>query len=257
MKKLFLIFTFYLLLFTLAPSVLAISPTPTPTTTTTPTEAADRVQQIKDRVAERIADIRDKSQIRAFWGTLKQINNSTLVLDTPRGEKRVKTDDNTKITLDKKSVGATDLAIGNFLIVIGTVDNTEMLNATKIMAFSKPPKVVPKRQVIHGKVTNITESNKTLTITNSKKPSLTYDVKVDNKTIITKFVDGKIQKVNFASIAAGDRIVAVAIKDTTTFTAKIIHVIPGKAVGQTDPEETITPTPKAKPKTSPTPTPVE
>lgn len=263
MKKLSLIFTFYLLLFSYSASAFAISPTPTPpptgepTSTVTPTDPPDRIQQIKDRVTERLEEIKEKAQIRAFWGTLKQINNSTLVLETSRGEKRVKTDDNTKVTLDKKEIKVTDLAIGNFLIVIGTVDKTEILNATKIMAFSKPPKSALKRQVIHGKVTSIQDSIKVLTITNSKKPSLTYEVKVDSKTVITEFVDGKIQKVNFASIAEGDRVVAIATKDTTLFTAKIIHVIPtsttGKATGQT--EDTLTPTPTVKPKSSPTPTP--
>lgn len=268
MKKLFLIFTcsqilrikrcrraFYFMLYaylllSIAPISVFAQTTLSPTDGPTPT-SSDRLQEIKEKVEERIQEIKESVQKRAFWGTLKQITNSTLVLDTPLGERRVKTNDETKITLDKKSAKVTDLAIGNFLIVIGTKDKNETLTATKILAFSKPPKEAVKRQAIFGKVSDISAEEKIIVVTHIKKPGVTYQVKITNKTVITKKVEGKIKKVDFAAIAIGDRIVAVATKDANTFTAKIIHVIPGKAEGL-EKQATITPT---SAKTSPTPTP--
>lgn len=247
MKKIFFLFVAFSLIFTL-PAWGQTTPTPTPSVT------PSRLDQIKERVEERIQDIKEKIQTRAFWGTLKQITNSTLIIDSPGGERRVKTDEETKIFLNKKQVKFEDLEIGHFLIVIGTWDTkTETLTAKRVNAYSKPPKPAPKRQAIFGKVSDISGEEKVLMVTHPKKPSIVYEVKVTDKTVITKKVEGSVKKVNFEDIEIGDRIMAVAIKDVTSnsFTAKLIHVIPGIATGL----EKITPTPTTTGTISPTPTP--
>lgn len=255
MKKIILLFSFCFLLLPAAAWAQTPTPKASPTATITPSPTpTDRLQEIKDRIEERIQEIREKGQKRAVWGILKQINNSTLVLESARGERMVKTTAETKVTLDKKDIKIADLGIGNFLIALGTMDQSDNFVAARILAYSKPPKLATKRQAIYGKVTDISSVEKVLTVTHPKKPSTVYEVKVNDKTIITKKVDDKIKKVNFEAITIGDRIVAVAIqdKDSNSFTAKLIHVIPGKATGL----EKITPTPTTAgtTKTSPTPT---
>lgn len=244
---------FILILLFIFSTTMAVAQT-TPTPKASPTPAEDRLQEIKERVEERLQEIREKGQKKAVWGTLKQISNSTLILDTSRGERRVKTTKETKVSLDKKEVKLTDLGIGNFIIALGSLDANDNFVAKQILAYTKPPKPATVRQAIYGKVTDISTEEKVLTITHPKKPNVVYEVKVTSSTVITKKVDGKIKKVNFEAIVIGDRIVCVAVKDkdSSTFTAKIIHVIPGKAVGL----EKITPTPTTAgtTKTSPTPT---
>lgn len=248
MKKIIylLIAAYYLLL---VPMALAQTPTPEGTTAT-PTS---KDQEIKDRIQERIQEVR-KAKNTAFWGTLKEITNSTLILDTPRGERRVKTNGETTFVLGKKEIKITDLAIGNFIIAMGTLDQNGTLNAKRILALAKPPAPAKSRQAVYGKVTDISEDEKILVLTHPKKGTI-FQVQVTNSTIITKKVDGKIKKVNFSDIEVGDRVVAVGSKEKTdgTLTAKIIHVIPGKATGLE--KETLTPTPTKKP--TPTPTPAE
>lgn len=223
--------------------VKAVTPSVTPPATT-PTTSLDRAQEIKDRVEERLQEVKDKANRKGFWGTLKQVSNTTLIVDTANGERRVKTSDDTKISLDKKDSNFADLGIGNFLIVNATTDKSENYSAKRISAFSKPPQPGVKRQAVIGKVTSFKADQKLLTITHLKK-SLSYDVKVNDKTVITKKVDGKIKKVPFDTITLGDRVVAIAYKEketSTVFTAKIIHVIPGKAIGQEEPKTTPKPT---------------
>lgn len=252
MKKIFLLLTFFF--FALTPLAAAAQTTPSPhPSITTP---AERLKEIRDRVEERIQEVKEKSKTRAFWGTLKEISNSTLVMDTLRGERRVKTTEETKITLDKKKAELADLEIGNFLIVVATLEQNDNLTAQRILAFSKTPKPVPTRQALFGKVSEIKVADKMLVITHLKKGAI-FEVRVTEKTIITKKVDEKIKKVNFKDIQVGDRIVAVASKEKEkgAFVAKLIHVIPGQSQNLTPSPAKVSPTPSPTPKPKPTSTP--
>jgi len=217
-------------------------------------------EEIKEKVQERIEQIQTEFKKRAFWGTLKEITNSTLVLDTPRGERRVKTDEETKFFgAGKKEIKLADLEIGNFIIALGYWQENGTLEGKRITALTQAPKPAVRRYAVYGRVADISEEEKILSIVHPTKSDVTYQVKVESSTIITKKVEGKIKKVTFSEIEIGDRVVAVGTKaeGNETITAKLIHVIPGKATGLEEvtptPTEKVTPTPTKKP----TPTPAE
>ena len=254
MRKIILLFTFYFLLFTFPLLARAQSPTPEDETTPTPVQ-----EEIKQKVQERIEQIQTEFKKRAFWGTLKEITNSTLVLETPRGERRVKTDENTKFFgPGKKEIKLADLEIGNFIIALGYWQENGTLEGKRITALTQAPKPTIKRYAVYGKVADISKEEKVLSLVHPIKSEVTFEVMVTEKTIITKKVEGKIKKVNFEAIEIGDRVVAVGTreKEGGTLTAKLVHVIPGKAAGL----EKVTPTPEKvspTPTKKPTPTPAE
>ncbi|MDP2632565.1 MAG: DUF5666 domain-containing protein, partial [Candidatus Curtissbacteria bacterium] len=225
MKKIFLFLLFFLIV---AVPVQAQSTdnaaSPAPTNPVTP---AERLKEIRDKVEARIQEVKTQSTRRGFWGTLKQIANSTLVIDTDRGEVRVKTDDLTKITLNKKDIKSSDLGIGNFLIVVGDTDQTDTITATKILSYSKPPKALPLRQAIFGDISQIMAQDKIIVVDHPKK-GLNLEIKISDKTIITKKSGDSVKKVKFEDLKVGDRVVIVGVKNgtDTLFTAKIMHVIP-------------------------------
>ncbi|MFZ5366263.1 MAG: hypothetical protein ACOZBZ_03120 [Patescibacteria group bacterium] len=260
LRFLIVIFIFSFFIFHLAPA-LAQSPTPE---STTPGQVR---QEIKERVQERIEQIQEQFKKRAFWGTLKEISNSTLVLETPRGERRVKTDKETKFFgPGRKEIKFADLEIGNFIIALGFWQENGTLQGKRVIALTKTPKPAIKRHAVYGKVADISEEEKVLSLVHPTKSGITFEVKITDQTIITKKVEGppagearKIKKVNFEAIEIGDRVVAVGTreKEGGTLTAKLVHVIPGIAKGL----EKITPTPTEKvsptPTKKPTPTPTE
>lgn len=250
MKKIFLLFTVYFLLFTLSTgSTVAVSDEKTATSST-------RAQEINDRVKERLEKVENQITKKAFWGTLKAMNNTTLTLDTSKGEQIIKTDDQTTFLSGKTPLKLNDLEIGKFLIVMGTTNADSSLLAKRILLLAKAPKPAPARQAVFGKITDISTEEKILVLTNPKNSGTTFQVKVTDKTVLTKKItDEAVKKVDFAALKIGDRVVAVGTNGNGTLTAKIIHVIPGKAVGLE--ENTITPTPTKKPtqKSTPTPTP--
>lgn len=259
MRKITLIIT--LLYCYLATLALTSAQTPTVKSNLTPTPTSSVTQEdIKEKVQARIEEINDKAKKRAFWGTLKEINGTTLIISGPRGDKRIKTDETTVfVDSAKKTIKISDLEIGNFLIAMGFWKENGTLEGKRIIVLKTAPKPAIKRNAISGKVNEIIKDEKILSLTTGKDNQNTLEVQFNSKTVITKKVDGKIKKVTFDAISVGDRIVIVATKVTegNGYTAKIAHIIPGLALGQ---EKSLTPTPSTKltpiptKKLSPTPT---
>jgi hypothetical protein len=238
-------FAYYLLLNT------SVAFAQTPTDTPTPTAS----QEIKEKVQERIDQIKENAKKKAFWGTLKSINDTTLVLDGPKGEKRIKTDDTT-IFVDsaKKTIKISDLEIGNFIIAMGFWTENGTLQGKRISVLKTAPKPVPVRIAFMGKVTDIVSDESILSITQTKKDGLTYEVSVTSKTVLTKKVDGSVKKVLFSALSTGDMVVVIGLKEkeNNAVTAKIIHVIPLFSISTPTPTDKLTPTPTKK--ATPTPT---
>ncbi len=235
-----LLYTLYCILHT--STVVAQSPTPTKQVALQPTPTVG--EDIKEKVKERIESIKLQSQKRAFWGIFKKRVDTTLILETVQGEKRIKTDDKTVfVNATKKQIKITDLEIDNFIIALGYWQENGTLTAKRVIVLTKAPKPAPQRQIVFGRVSQIDKNKKILAITHPKKKTIT-EIKVESSTIITKKVDGSIKKVVFAAINIGDRLVAITTKKTTEeiLTAKIIHVVPGLAEGQTTPTPTPRPT---------------
>jgi len=211
----------------------------------------EKIQQIREavreKVRERVEETR-QSTPRAYFGEIKQIGSQEFTLETRREEIRVTVSAETKIIgRNKQSLEFKDLKIGDYCIAMGYLTENKVLEAKRIVIIPKPKP--PVRITAFGRVTDISSEEKILTVKNEKK-GLTYTVSANEKTFITKKVGKSVQKVNFSAIAIGDRVVVVGSpseNEEKIITAKIIHVIPEKALGQEKP----TPTPKSSP--SPTP----
>lgn len=244
-----IILAFVFLIFFIVPAI-AITPTPTPTP----------AENIKQKVQERIDNLATESQKKAFWGTLKNITNATLIVDSTDGEKRIKTDSSTVfLTANKKAVKINDLEIGNFLIALGLWQENGTLDGKRIIVLPTAPKPAPVRNAYSGQTSKIDKGTKILTITKPNQ-NLTTKIQVASSTIITKMVDGKITPITHDKINLNDWITAVGTQkvDGGVLTAKRIHIIPGLSKPTTIPSTTLraspTPTTKTSTKISPTPT---
>jgi len=222
--------------------VLAVTSTPPLTPTSTPAE------NIKQKVQERINNLATESQQKAFWGTLKNITNATLILDSTDGEKRIKTDSSTAfLTTNKKAVKINDLEIGNYLIALGLWQENGNLDGKRIIVLATAPKPSLTRNALSGPITKIEKGTKIVTIT-KPNPNLAIKIQVGTSTIITQMVNGKITPITFDKIGVNDWVTAIGIQKTDNgiLTATRIHIIPGLSNS--------TPTPTKSPKATPTPT---
>ena len=237
--------------------ILFLLPLPTKTFGQTPTVeetsiASESASEIRKQAQEKILSLKEASNRRAFWGDLKEINNSTLLLENPKGERRIKTDEGTEFFSGKTKIKSTDLEIGNFIIALGYLDENSTLLAKRIISVKTAPKPATRRFVAYGIVSDVSEDEEILAVNHNKK-DVTYEVAVDDKTVITKKVAGKIKKIAFVDIKTGDRLVAIGTKKSgeETITAKLIHIIPSQD------KETQEPTPTSTQGAENTPTPEE
>lgn len=237
---------FCLSFFTL--TVQAVSPTPEASPT-----VAEEVKEIRETVKEKVREKLDevkKGQKRAFVGEILKITNSTLVLDTRRGEKQTQVAKDAAILSLGKKIEFEDLEIGSFAMAMGYLDEDGTLQSQRVVVTTKPKK--PARQVAFGKVTDISQQD-IITVNNEKK-GIIYTIEVTSETKITKKVEDKIQKVEVDEIEEGNVLVAIGTPEENEekiITAKIIHVIPGLTKKQP------TPTPEAELEKEPSPTPEE
>lgn len=249
----------FLISYYLIHSLPALAISPTPTLVATPIEAPqgsieEKIQQIRDEVKKKVREKIEetkKGTKTAYAGEIIQITDLSLTLSTFMGEKNVQVATDTAIiSRGSQKMTFQDLKVGNFVLTMGYLADNNLLEAKRIVVANKPKNIV--LEVAFGKVTDISADEKIITVKNEKK-NLLYTIEVTDKTIITKKVDGSVKKVKFADIAKDDRLVAVGTpteNEEKIIVAKLIHVIPGLALGQEKPTATVTPNPTK----SPTPT---
>lgn len=187
-------------------SVLAVSPTPTPSVTDkitptgilgstapTPTTAEDtKVKEIRDAIKEKVNEIKEKIEKRAYVGIISQITDSTITLDNFRGKRRVRITETTSIIgTAKKEIKAKDLSLEDKVIALGIMGDNEILEAKRIIVVPKPKTVPAKRVVIFGSITTVDSKNSTITVTPTKNQDQTIELKFEKETILVSQADPK------------------------------------------------------------------
>lgn len=187
----------------------------------TPSAVEEIREKVKEIVRQKIDEVK-KGQKTAYFGEITKIDGNLITLFAPTNRER-----QVKISEETKIVKAGGLKVGDFIISMGYLADDEILEAKRIVTAAKPKPLT--RQVAVGKVTDISAEERILTVKNDKK-SLTYTVLITDSTTMTKKVETKIQKIDFAKIEKSDRIVAIGtLKENgeKILTAKLIHIIPG------------------------------
>jgi len=247
MKSLTLLFLIVTLVFFLVLSQTAswaVDETPTPTESQD--VLGDKVKEIRDAVKERVRETLNEAkqgQKRAFVGEITEISDGMVSLKTRSGlGYTAVTADTTVLGLNRQPTDPSELTVGNFAIAMGFTDENSVLQAKRLLVIAKPaPRL---RRAIFGTVSDISQTENMLTVKNVKAGTI-YSVEASSQTTITKKVNGKMETVEFEAIKINDRIVAVGKAEENSeiiISATRIHVIPGLALGQTEPTEA-TPSP--------------
>lgn len=227
------------------------SPSPSVLPSTSPAGKSVR-DAVRERVEEKLNQLSNKP--RAYVGKITDIQDSSLVVETKNGIRQIKLTNTTAVIQitqkGRKEIKTKDLAIGNFVVVMGFVEMKDVLAANRILTIEQLPK--PSRRAVYGIVqtNNLPAGGQgkgTLTIRHPKKDE-TWTIETNSKTVVTKKaesstsgVDGKMEKAKVADIATGDRIVVVGTPDEkaesstsgkqNTLLARLIHVIPEEVQG--------------------------
>lgn len=233
-------FAFYLIVlhlgfWTLPSAVFAISPTPTkkititpvasPSASLTPTTAEEeKVQEIRQAIKDKLTEIKDKIEKKAYVGTILEITDSTLSLTSFRGKQRVRLNEETTIIGgNKKEVTIRDLAVEDKVIAMGEVDTNETLEAKRVVVVPKPSTPPAKKLIFYGTLAEINSKTSIITLTNIKNLNQTLAITVDKNT---KFINPKDAKVD------------IKLKDLAT-NQKLVVIYPEPAQGKTAVAKTI------------------
>ncbi|MCJ7804446.1 hypothetical protein MUP35_01800 [Patescibacteria group bacterium] len=225
----------------LAISARAASPTPTATDSGVQ-EIRDKVKEI---VQEKIKGVQ-QGQKAGFFGEISKITDSALTLQTNEGNKELQIATDAAIIQSGKKAVLEDLKTGSFAIAMGYLENTNLLDTKRLVIGKKTE--LAAREVAFGQVTDVSSEENILTIKNEKK-SLIYTIEINNKTAMTKEVDGKVMKVKFGDIVKGDKLVAVGApseNEHKIITAKVIRII-SETAATASPTPSATATPEATP----------
>jgi hypothetical protein len=171
--------TGYLMLTT---NVRAVSPTASPSAQPTTTED-EKVKEIRDAIKEKVNEIKEKIEKRAYVGTINQITDSTFSVDNFRGKQRVRlTEETTIVGLNKKEIKPKELALEDKVIAMGTLGDNEILEAKRVLVVPKPKSTSAKRVVFFGQITKVESKSSLLTLTDPKNSQMTLTIKVEQAT---------------------------------------------------------------------------
>jgi len=254
-----LFFCFTVLLVT-AP-VLAVKPSPDVATSSGKTtsqevqqERQEQIRELRERVATKVAELKEKGK-RAWYGEIKSISGTTIILTTKQGEKTILTDEDTIFLRigagGRKKITLANLVVGEQIVALGQVDTEKGEMTAKVII----GKILPIN--INGKVTAVDVEGGTLTVATLHRGSFIVDVETTTKILAWEKGKG-LTKSGLSKIKVGDRVHVNGFTTTkpkegeNRITGNRILVLPGRAVGITGEKPA---TPAASPKTSPTASP--
>lgn len=125
---------------------------------------------IRERVKEKIEAAVNSP--KAFIGSITDIVDVSIQIENGNGEiEQITTSDNTSVVkVNSKSTAqkVEDIAIGDFVIAMGFLDENSVLDSERILIITEPDP--PARKTIFGKVKEV--DKKIMTITNTQNQDL-------------------------------------------------------------------------------------
>lgn len=171
----------------------------------------DKVTQTGTSFLGTITDLPDDTiQIKNLKGEIQQISVN------PDTTNFIKTTGNAAKVIKK-----TDLAIGDFIIAMGT-KNGSVLNASRILVAD--PVTASKRKILIGKVADITKTSFNL----KTKDGKTFATTFTTDTNVFNVKDGKKTAVKFSAITNDSLVITVGEVTDNKLTARTVWIIASK-----------------------------
>lgn len=169
-------------------------------------------------------------------GSVENVTGNTVVVEEKKGKKKTEAevDQDTRIMGQNKKVlkvGALKLKDLIAIVSSGSSDATDSgkLKVKKIFVKEATVAAQLKRRAVQGVITSI--SGNVISLVHQIQRERTYTVVVNEQTVIKSKSEEATGSASLASLAVGQRIVAVGEPSDSGIVAKLIHVIPGKSFG--------------------------
>lgn len=234
--------------------VSAATPTATPTLTTTP--VSKQVEDLKNRLATKAAELK-QSERRAMDGTVKTKTITTLTMETDTKDMKIELTDDIKVVEMIKGKRTT-LTIDNVepddhIAVFGEYDTTIDILKAKVIVIQNA--VEPLHAV--GTIGEVNKPDYSFTVLAGDQKTYTVDFETTTKTNLWAS-DGTLVKGGFSKVIAGNLVVItgtpVPKKADRVSAARILNL--GDLTGAMAEEAKVS-SPSATPKNTATPSPTK
>lgn len=205
-------------------------PTPSPTLTVTPAPTKpedEKIQDIRQSVKEKVTQIKEAMDKRAFVGVIRDITGETLIITNFRGQQRLNTDETTTfIAANKKEILIRDLAIGDKLIAFGIATDKNELQTVRIhvIAPNKTPPP-PVRNTLIGQVLEIDNKKSTLSFANEGSDAATNTYKVDKNSKYSPALSEPLRSINLKQLTIGKRAILIYQEINKILTVKSLFYL--------------------------------
>lgn len=211
-----LIFTLYIVHFTLALPIYAADASPS-------ADIKQKLEELKKEIASKAAqlkqEVNQKLQNKAYAGNVKTKTDNSLTLATKTGPKIVSINQDTEYESKVKSkvkFSAKTLGEEDYLAALGDIDNNGVLTAKKIILLNPQPGA---KTYLWGQVVSISDR----LVTVRDRDYKTYTVSVTNKTDIFKGESA----VNFGEVSTNDFVILTGdINEKAILEAGYMYIIP-------------------------------
>ncbi len=193
MKQTIVIVCLYAVLFTIPRLTFAATATPSATT--------QKIEDLKDRIATKVAQLKT-TQRRAVFGTVKAVSITSFTVETPTRDFKIElTDDITVIQYLKgkrTTLTPEDISKGDAVVVFGQFDTTLDLLTARIVFIQW---ALPEH--VAGTVNDKNEKDFTLSVTTPQGQVVTIDIEKTTKTILWDREKSELVKSGFSTITTG------------------------------------------------------
>lgn len=172
--------------------------------TSTPSATSQKIEDLKDRLATKVAQLRQTSR-RAIFGAVKSTSITSFVVETKTKDIKIELTDEITVAQTIKgkrtTLTAQDIAKGDTVAVFGQYDTTlDLLNASVVFIQG----TIPER--VNGTVTAMDEKAFTLTLATPQNQTYTIDIEKATKTLRWDREKKEVVKSGFSKIATGSAV---------------------------------------------------
>ncbi len=213
-----------------------------------PTQSVvDKIQELKDRVASRVASLK-REKLTAVNGLVKKVAESALILLDQETEYSIQTDEETQIysvdeQLRQKEIKLTNLSENQNLTVIGLVNPEDKNIEAKLIVTRKP------NLTIVGRVGSVSTKDGTITVIDNDGTTYLVDIEITTKSYQYDLNQATTSKIGLSKIKEGAKIhvYAVAGAEENRVTAIRVLILPSQIPYPFNfPLASLTPTPTLK-----------
>lgn len=174
------------------------------------------------------------SESQTIIGNIDEVKGDKVIVEEKKDKRKEEAiiDKTTKVVgKDNKSLKLKELKLKDMIAIIATdsgkvaSDGAKIKKAIKVFVKSATESASLKRRAVHGIISNI--SGNQITVVHQIHNDRVYTFSINENTIIKS----KSKIVSSSSLQVGQRIVAVGDLSEGGLVAKLVHIIPGKAIG--------------------------